>query len=115
MKSESLIVPNHSGNNMALDFKNDFNKLKLILDKIDPFDNKVYQGNDVFYLTDADDNYLVHVEYTHLDTDKIVINTTFSKQRGFYELLFKLILAKTPIQMIFGARRQSESTIGVSL
>lgn len=112
LKSESLIVSNHNGNSMELDFKNDFKKLKLILDKIDPFDNKVYQGNDVFYLTDADDNYLGHVEYTYLDKDKICINTTFSKQKGFYELLFKLILIKTPIKMIFGGNEQSESALG---
>jgi hypothetical protein len=80
---------------MELDFKNQFKKLKLLFDKIDPFEN-----------------YLGHVEYTHLDKDKIVIETTFSKQRGFYELLFKLVLAKTPIRMIFGGERQSESALG---
>lgn len=112
LQSESLVVQNHSGNSMELDFKQDFSKLKLLLDKIDPFDNKVYQGNDIFYLTDDNNNYLGHVEYTNIDKDKVVINTTFSKQHGFYELLFKLILTKTPIKMIFGGHEQTESAVG---
>ena len=97
---------------MESDFKNDFSKLKLIVDKIDPFDNKVYQGHDIFYMTDDNDNYLSHLEYQHIDSSKIMITTTFSKQRGFYQLMLRLILAKTPIKMIFGGYEQTESAVG---
>lgn len=109
---ETLIIPDNHGISMEQHFINDFNKLKLIQEKIDPLDNKLYQGIDIFYLTDDFDNYLGHLEYSHLSHDKIKISSTFSIQRGFYELLFKLILAKTPIKMIFGDEQQTKKAIG---
>lgn len=112
LTAESLVVSNHAGNSMESDFKNDFHKLKLLIDKIDPLDNKLYQGDDIFYLTDDNDRYLGHIEYSKIDTNKIMITTTFSRQRGFYDLLFKLILVKTPIKYIFGGIEQSESAVG---
>ena len=111
LQSESLVVSNHVGNSMESDFKNDFHKLKLLLSKIDPLDNKVYQGDDIFYLADDNDKYLGHLEYSKMDNNKIMITTTFSRQRGFYDLLFKLILVKTPIKYIFGGIEQSESAV----
>lgn len=112
LKTEAHVIPNHKGNSMELDFKHDFSKLKLIVDEVDPFDNKVYQGIDIFYLTDSDDNYLSHLEYSHIDQSKIMITTTFTKQKGFYQLMLRLILAKTPIKMIFGGYEQTESAVG---
>lgn len=107
----SLITDDHNGDSMEPDFKNDFSKLKLIVDNIAPLSNKLFRGIDIFYLTDKNNNYLGHVEYNHIDTTKISITTTYSKQRGFYELLFKIILAKTEIDMIFGGKRQSKRSI----
>jgi hypothetical protein len=109
---EAHVISNHQGNSMELDFKNDFHKLKLIKDKVDPFDNKVYQGDYVFYLTDENDKYLGHLEYEPIDANKIMITTSFSKQRGFYDLLFKLIIVKTPFKYIFGGYEQTESAVG---
>ena len=71
LKTEALVVPNHAGNSMESDFKNDFHKLKLLIDKIDPLDNKLYQGDDIFYLADDNDRYLGHIEYSKIDTNKI--------------------------------------------
>lgn len=111
LNEQALIKPKQVGLPMERDFKNDFNKLKLIADKIQPLNNKLYSDIGVFYLTDQFDNYLGHIEYEHLDKDKIKVNSTYSKQKGFYELMFKYILIKTDIHMIFGDDEQSEDAI----
>ena len=50
--------------------------------------------------------------YSNVDNkNKILIDNSYSEYRGFYELLFKLILTKTPITMIFGGYRQSHRAI----
>lgn len=96
---------------MKLDFENEFSKLTLIKDKIPPLNNKLYAGKNIFYLTGGTDDYLGHIEYSYLDKNKILIDNSYSEYRGFYELLFKLILTKTPITMIFGGYRQSHRAI----
>lgn len=107
----SLITDDHSGVSMEMDFKNDFSKLKLIVDKIKPLNNKLFGDVGVFYLTDENDNYLAHAEFDNIDKKKISLISTYSTVRGFYELLFRIILAKTEINMIFGGSRQSLRSI----
>lgn len=107
----SLIKSDMYGLSMEQDYKKDFNKLKLVAQGIQPLKNKLYSGFDVFYLTDENNNYLGHIEYTHIDQTKIRINTTYSAQRGFCELMFKYILVNTPITMIFGDDEQSQKSI----
>lgn len=111
LNEQALIKPKQVGSPRDRDFKIEFNKLKLIDDKIQPLNNKLYSGIDIFYLTDEKDNYLGHLEYDYLDQTKIRIRSTYSKQKGFYELMFKYILIKTPIEMIFGDDEQTEKAI----
>jgi hypothetical protein len=96
-----------------MDFKNEFSKLKLLEDGVEPLKNKIYQGNDIFYLTDKNDNYLGHIEYEILKQlpYAIKIRSSFSKQKGFYELMFKIILAKTGIKYLFGDNEQTKRAI----
>ena len=107
----ALINDNIFGMPRIMDYQNDFNKLKLIADKIQPLNNKLYSGIEIFYLTDKNNNYLGHLEYDYLDNDKIRIRSTYSKQKGFYELMFKFILIKTSIKMIFGDDEQTQNAI----
>lgn len=111
MVEMSLITDDFAGYSMKLDFENELSKLTLIKDKIPPLNNKLYAGKNIFYLTDGADDYLGHIEYSYLDKNKILIDNSYSEYRGFYELLFKLILTKTPITMIFGGYRQSQRAI----
>jgi len=103
-------------NSYERDFENELLSLKLLIDNIEPLELKLYQGIDMFYLADKSDKYLGHLEYDVLEQNIIKIRNSFSKlrkeypnaQQGFYELLFKLVLVKTPIKMIFGDDEQSE-------
>jgi len=110
---EVLIKPDYQGISFEMDFKNEFSKLKLLEDGVEPLKNKIYQGNDIFYLTDKNDNYLGHIEYEILKQlpYAIKIRSSFSKQKGFYELMFKIILAKTGIKYLFGDNEQTKRAI----
>lgn len=107
----ALITSDRTTMSMEMDFKNELPKLKLIADDIKPLSNKLYQGIDIFYLADKNNNYLGHIEYDKIDNDKITIRSSFSTQRGFYELMFKFILIKTPIKMIFGDTKQTNRSV----
>lgn len=111
LNEQSLIKPKQVGLPMEIDFKNDFKKLKLVADKIQPLNTKLYSGINIFYLTDQNDNYLGHLEYDYLDKDMIKVKSTYSKQRGFYTILNKYILIHTSIKMIFGNNEQSDDAI----
>lgn len=117
MKMEDLIemmmiTDDFVGYDRSNDFKIEFNSLKLLEENIGPLKNKLFHGIDIFYLTDSSNNYLAHLEYEQIDDEKIMTTNSFSKFRGFYELLFKIVLAKTNIKMIFGGEFQSLKAIG---
>lgn len=116
LNAMSVITDNHFGIPMAAEYKKSFEKLKLVSDDIELLGNKIYASNMIFYLTDKDDNYLGHIEYDFLDGDKekIRITTTYTIKTGIglYAFMFKSILAKTHIKMIFGGDQQSNKAIG---
>jgi len=101
---QARIVDNHIGYSLEMDYKQEKSSLKLLKDRIPPFDLKVFQGNNVFYLTDKNDEYLGHIEYNELKVPckTITFTSTYSKQRGFYKILFEVIFIKTEYQCIFG-------------
>lgn len=111
LREMTLIKSSMFGMSMEFDFKQDFKNLKLLKDTIKPLNNKLYSGDDIFYLTDDNDNYIGHLEYINISRNIIKVTSSYSKQRGFYKLLFKLILILTNIKMIFGDDEQSTDAI----
>jgi len=77
--------------------------LNILKDRIKPDDLKLYEGKNIFYLTDSKNNYLGHLEYVKFDLkNSIRVVSAYSKFRGFYKLVFQLILTETKIDYIFG-------------
>jgi len=112
----SLITDDNLGISMEYEFKQSFKKLKLLSNDVELLGNKIYEDNFIFYFADKDDNYLGHIEYENLNNDKekIKITATYAIKSGIglYQFMFKTILAKTNIRMIFGDIRQSGKAIG---
>jgi len=110
---QAQIIDNHHGQDFEMDYKQEKSTLKLLKDNIPPFNLKAFQGNDIFYLTDKNDGYLGHIEYENFHTkcNAIKFNSSYSKQRGFYKILFEVVFVKTDIECIFGDSKQTKRAI----
>lgn len=84
--------------------------LTLYLDNIEPLNIRMYKAKELFYLCDNNDQYLSHLKFNYIVPEAIKLIDFFEVSPGFFELLVKLILVKSPINFIFNNIKNLEKT-----
>lgn len=114
----SAILPNYVGKDRSQEFKDDYKYLKLVKSDIQPRNLKLFSFVNRFYLATDDNNYIGHIEFEAklIDNKKcLFISEANSKKiyniKGFYNLIFNIILSNTDFDIILNDEQESEKSI----